>query len=78
MWRGWITHASTTNVKVYDPSQKVWRSFVLLPGFKNVYATGSRRQIAVSQLRAGTPVQVLYSYTLGIRRAREIDLLRIR
>ncbi|MBV8668982.1 MAG: hypothetical protein JOZ28_07195 [Candidatus Eremiobacteraeota bacterium] len=77
-WRGWITHVSATNVKVYDPSQRAWRSFVLLPGFRSVYAARPRRQVALSDLRTGAAVQVLYSYIFGMRRAREIDLLSTR
>ena len=75
VFSGWISHASSANVKVYDPSHKAWRSFMLLPGFHNVYAAGSHRQVPVSRLRSGSVVRVYYSYVLGMRKAREIDLL---
>lgn len=75
VWSGPISHASSGNVKVYDPAHHAWRSFILLPGFDAVFAAGSHRQVPLTRLRTGSWVQVFYSYSLGIRRAREIDLL---
>jgi len=69
-------HVSGDNIKVYSTADKAERSFIVLPGFKNVYTSDGTRS-SMSDVRAGSVVRLFYSYTFGVRHPNAIFIIHL-
>lgn len=75
VWQGPVLHVSASNIKVYSPADKTERSFIVLPGFKNVYTNNGMRVSSMSDVRVGAVVRVFYSYVFGVRHPNAIFIV---
>ena len=67
---GYVRHVSSTNMKIHCIDGKASdQSFLYLPRFAT---SKSGRSVQTSELRPDTPVRVLYTQTLGVKKAYRI------
>jgi hypothetical protein len=76
VWQGPVLHVSAGNIKVYSTADKTERSFIIMPGFNNVYTGDGTHASSMSDVRVGAVVRVYYSYTFGIRHSNAIFIIR--
>ncbi len=76
VWQGPVVHVSAGNIKVHGTAAKTERSFIVMPGFKNVYRDHGAQGSSLSDVRVGAIVRVYYSYTFGIRHPNAIFIIR--
>lgn len=73
---GIVIHVSDANIKVTDPKSKQTLSFLILPGFNQVFSTDGRTTSRMTSLKPGQYVKIYYDQRIvGQRRADRIILL---